>query len=222
MAHRISATKTLSASNAAIIAGSQVPVSGAALTLVGAGTVVLDTQRRVLLTFGNEAVARTLALTGTDDTGNAISETLAVASGAPGTVASVQDFRSITLAMPAGGGWSAAATLGTNSVGSTPWFILNPHITPFDVGVQTHLVSGAATWTIEVTRERVLSAMGIYNAGQAMTPPVPVPFGWPGLVGLAADATGSINSAVAAVRLTILSGTGTVLADMIQAGITNT
>src|SRR5215813_8621976 len=115
--------KQLGAASANAIALSQTPVSGTPLTLNGAsvtaGVAVLDTQRRVLLTYGNEASARTMVLTGTNDQGAAISETLAIPSGAGGTVASYFDYLTLTAALPLGGGWTAAVTLGTNGVGST-------------------------------------------------------------------------------------------------------
>ncbi len=222
MARPIIFSKALIAANAAVIAASQTPVSGTPLALVGGGTVTLDSSRRVLLTYGNEAVARTLVLTGTDSTGNVISETLAVPSGgAPGTIASLQDFLTITQAMPAGGGWTAAVTLGTNATGSSPWMVFNNHITPFDVGVQCVLLSGTATWSIEVTRDRVLSDMPIYRAGMVNTPAVPAAFGASGLTGLAANTTGAISSVVLAGRLTITAGQGTVEVAFDQAGITN-
>ena len=63
--------KTLAAASANAIALLQTPVSGTKLTLNGAavvnGVAVLDTQRRILLSFGNEAAQRTLAIAGFTD-----------------------------------------------------------------------------------------------------------------------------------------------------------
>ena len=136
-------TKTLIAANAAVIAASQTPVSGTPLALVGGSPVTLDSERRVLLTYGNEAGARTMVLTGTNSQGATISETLAIPAGAGGTVASVRDYLTITSALPLGGGWTAAATLGTNNVGSTMWQIVNYHAPTFQIGFEVELTSGA-------------------------------------------------------------------------------
>ena len=222
MARPITATKALTAADADNIALAQALAGAGLLTLngvaVSGGVATLDTARRVGITSAGNDTGITFTIKGTDYSGNVISE---VVTGANAAVAStLQDFLTVTSVR----GSDAAAgnvSAGTTDVGSSPWFPLNNHITPFDVGVQTHLVSGAATWTIEVTRERVLSDMQIYRAGFTNAPSVPVAFGWPGLVGLAADASGSINSVVLAARLTILSGTGTVQADIVQTGISN-
>ena len=96
------------AAQAAGIVTSTTPVSGTALTLNGAlvnaaGVAVMDKPRRILLTYGSEASARTLIVTGTNADGNPIQETLAVAASAPGTVYTVQDFATVTAALPQGG-----------------------------------------------------------------------------------------------------------------------
>lgn len=222
MAVPVVATKQLSvAANAAIIAALQAVVSGTPFALVGGGTVTLDTQRRVLLTFGNEASNRTVLLTGTNDSGTVITETLTVPSGAGGTVASLQDFKTITRALPGGGGWTTTASLGTNSTGSTPWFIPDTHITPFELFIGTELLSGAATWSIEYTPDSPWPALPPYVAGFSQALPIPRARGWAGLIGLANDADGAIDSPVAAWRLTITAGAGQVQATGRQAGISN-
>jgi len=81
-------------------------------SLATGGVATLDSPRRILLTFGVEGSARTLVLTGTNWSGLTITETLAVPSGAGATVASVLDYATLTSALPLGGGWTAAATLG--------------------------------------------------------------------------------------------------------------
>lgn len=99
------------------IALSQTPVSGVALNLNGAlsagGVATLASAQQVVLTYGNEVAARTLVLSGTDTTGATIGETLSVPAGAAGTAQSTLSYNSITSAVPAGGDWTAPATLGT-------------------------------------------------------------------------------------------------------------
>lgn len=146
----------LAAANAALFAASQTPVSGTPLTLTGSAA---DQARRVLLTFGNEASNRTMLITGKDRNGNTISETLAVPSGAGATVQSLQDFLSITSALPLGGGWSAAVTLGTNGVASSAWQQINREITPIQIGLVV-VVVGTVNFTIEYTYDDFLNPLG--------------------------------------------------------------
>jgi hypothetical protein len=216
MADGIVLTKSLIAANAALYAASQTPVSGTPLTLTGTAA---DTQRRVLLTYGSEAAPRTLFITGTTDAGNTISETLAVPSGAGGTVASQQDFLTISSAVPAGGGWTAPVTLGTNTTGSTRWVVSNPHITPSIFSLGMEFPSGSATATTEGTDDSPLAQLPIYLAGYISTVPIPVPYAVPGLKAVNADARADINSNFAAIRLTINSGDGLAQLTIRQAGI---
>lgn len=143
----------LAAASANNIAQSQTPTSGTALTLNGslvvAGVAVLDTPRRVLLTFGNEGSARTLVVTGTGRTGQAQSETLAVPSGAGATVATVLDYKTVTSLMPAGGGWTAAVTVGTNGVAATAWVRLDQWPIP-QTSIQC-TVSGTVNYSVQST-----------------------------------------------------------------------
>src|SRR6516225_4930989 len=141
-------TKTLAASSANNLATSQTPGSGTPLTLTALAGTGLDTQRRVLLTFGSEASNRTMVITGKNSQGTVISETLSIASGAGGTVATVQDFLTVSQALPLGGGWTAAVTLGTNTVGSTAWQPVNWHSPTFQCGFACELTSGSGTASV--------------------------------------------------------------------------
>jgi len=226
MARAVVLSLSLAASSANNIALNQVPVSGTALTLNGAavtgGVATLDNQRRILLTFGNEAQNRTMVITGTNQAGVTISETLAVASGAGGTVATNQDFFTVTSAVPAGGGWTAGVTLGTNTVGSTPWQLPNQHITPFNLDFWIEIATTAVVnATLEATYDSILAPISIYSAGFSTAPPVPVSFDVPGLSGVVASASGNVNMPIAGWRLTINSGTDKVIATGSQAGIRN-
>src|ERR1700680_1620776 len=221
MARAIVLTKSLAAANAAIIAAAQLPVSGTALALVGGGTVKLDSQRRILLTYGNEAIARTLALTGTNDAGAAISETLVVPSGGGGTIAAAQDFLTITSAVPAGGNWSANASLGTNGTGSTPWQVPNQHITPFELALAFNILSGVVTASAEVTEDSVLAPISIYSPGYSQTPPVPLATAWAGMLNLNGADSALVNTLIGGWRPTSTAGSGVAQLTGRQAGIRN-
>src|SRR5262252_2779881 len=119
----------IAAANAALFAASQTPVSGTPLTLTGASQTG-GQFRTTLLTYGSEAAPRTLMLTGLNPAGGQITELLSIPAGATGTVATNQIFTSILSAVPGGGGFSAAVTLGTNSVVASPWKIVDLDISP--------------------------------------------------------------------------------------------
>lgn len=226
MGNPVVITKTLAASSANNICLSQTPVSGTALTLNGstvtAGVATLDTARRVLLTFGVEASQRTLVVTGTNETGNPIQETLTVASGGGSTVATLQDYLTVTSLLPAGGGWSAAVTVGTNTVGSSPWKLIDPHVTPINLGLNVNITSGAINYSIEHTYDALPGMLG--NTGNLpwSYPTAPQVLQHPVLTSLAVSAEGIYappGPIPRAWRFTINSGTGTATATGDQAGI---
>ncbi len=207
----------LATASANLYVTSVTPTSGTALTLTGSAPAV---PRRVLLTYGSEGSARTLVVTGTDRYGNVISETLAVPSGGAGTVYTNQDFATVTSALPLGGGWTAAATLGTNGVGSGPW-IAREWGGVGKIGVLTRVVTGAATYSVEVTWDDINAALEAnllpYGASVeplSNVPPVAIPFEL--FTNLATGANGIIDIPVFAFRLTNTSGTGTVTMQAIE------
>lgn len=104
------------------IAAAQIPTSGTDLTLTSASVTITPTGV-VVLTFGQETAVRALFVTGTDDAGNTVSENLAVPANVPGTVKSVQKFHTITKATPSGGGWSASAKLGIDTIVVDPMIV---------------------------------------------------------------------------------------------------
>lgn len=144
----------LAAAAADNICTSQTPTSGTALTLDGAlvvdGVAVLDKPRRVLVTFGVEASDRTMVIVGTDWAGLPISETVAIPNGAGATVASVLDYATVESITPAGGGFSAAVTVGTNGVAGSPWVRTDWATTIVNAIVQLN-VTGTVNATVQVT-----------------------------------------------------------------------
>lgn len=195
------------------------PVSaGGALVNVATPTITLDAPRRVLVTFGNEASNRTITIYGGDRAGNSISETLTVASGAGSTIATVQDFLTITR-VQVFAAWSAAMTVGTNSTGSTPWVTVQRNITPFAMAFQTTLVSGAVTGQIEVTiDDPLLPVTASIPAPWSVAPTASVPAG---LSGINAAGYYPLSTAITAYRWTTTSGTGTMRIGSLQAGNVN-
>jgi|SRR5215831_4324718 len=229
MARPVTYTKQLAPAIANSVAGSQTPVSGTPLTINGTaasgGVATLDTQRQIVVNYGVEAAQRTMTLTGATDTGAQISETLTIPSGASGTVATQQSFRTVTLALPGGGGWSAAVTVGTNTTGSTPWVLMDEAISNFNLSLAA-ILTGTATYSIEFAMESPLARVMTESTGgtfapQPGFPPTPYsPTANPNLSGLTAtlNPTGW-TMPVAAVRTTITSGAGSVRSTFTQAGI---
>lgn len=86
-----------------------------AITVGNYGTTTLDTARRVLITSGGDDSARTFLVSGTDITGNPISESVAGTNAS--TSYTAQDFATVTSIKPSG----AVATtvkVGTNAIAS--------------------------------------------------------------------------------------------------------
>lgn len=134
----------LASANAAILSASATPVSGTPLTLL---TNSLDTPRRVIVTAGSEAAPRSLVLVGTTVNGDTVSETIAIPATTAGAYQSVFDYKTVKSATPLGGGWTAAATLGTNTVASSRWIQLDNWGFP-QVALQC-AVSGTVNYTVE-------------------------------------------------------------------------
>lgn len=196
------------------IATSQTPTSGTALTLNGSlasgGVATLDVARRVLLTFGSEASARTVLLTGTNASGNAISETLAVASGGASTIASVLDYKTVTSMVPAGGGFSAAVTVGTNGVAASPWVRMDDY--SFGPTTIAAVASGTVNFTLQYSAD---------DPNSLSNPVAPADMVWisspvTAMVGASATQFATIDAPPAFMRVLLNSGTGSVRTTITQ------
>ncbi len=189
------------AASANVFAHSQTPVSGTLLTLQAAQP---DVPRRILLTYGSEGSARTLVLTGTNAGGMPIQETLAVPASSSGSVYTTQDFLTLVSALPLGGGWTAAVTLGTNGIGSSPPKFANYLWGPTQISI-SGVVSGTVTWGVEYAYA---------------DPSVSVQW-WshPNLAGLSSSADGFIDNPIVAWRAVISAGTGSVQVSAIEGGM---
>lgn len=206
----------LQASNAALLAASQTPVSGIALTLSGTQP---DAARKVLLTYGNEGSARTMRIIGTNAGGNKIQETLAVPVGAPGTVATEQDFSTVTQALPAGGGYTAAVTLGSSGTAASPWQSTSHHFGPTNMSFHG-VVSGTVNWGVELCYDEYEAAPGFGPPG-GNVPPVVTPVPHPTLANQTGNLDGTTNDPIRAWRVVLNSGSGSVTVTGIQSGTLN-
>lgn len=216
----------IDAADAAAIVASNTPAAAGTLTLVGGGSsVTLDVARKVLVTFGAEAVARTIKISGTNHYGNPIYETLDVTAGAGSTVATTQDFLTVT-EVRVYAAWTAAMTVGTNGVASSPPFVVDLARNPINIAFGFD-VTGTVNYTLEETYDDPNSTM---NQDQQGAWPQPYPSISPGsnippvwwndaaIATKAADFQGTVTAAFFAFRLTLNSGTGSVKMQAIQAG----
>ncbi|HEY1806015.1 MAG TPA: hypothetical protein VGG45_16195 [Terracidiphilus sp.] len=215
--HAVTFTKQLAAASANNISLSQSLAGAGKLLLNGSTAGVLDTQRRVLITSAGNDSGLTWTITGTNDGGAAIKDS--VAGGNIAAVASNLDFASVT-SIASSGATAAAVTVGTNTVGSSPWAIYDDTIVGSQMSVYVQLISGSGNVSIEYTYTPFLGGPGIQSA-IAYAPPniVPTPVLHPQLQNLAATTEGAIDFTIHAWRLTVNSGTGQWKAYGRQAGL---
>lgn len=215
-------TKSLAAASANNIAASQSPGAGA-ITLNGAavsgGVATIDTAsstnsaigRRVLITSGASDAGITFTVTGTNGSGNTISDTFA---GGAVTAQSNLDFVTVTNVTHTGS-VASTITIGTNGVGSSPWYTVNwMGKSPLNVAAAVELASGSANYTVEYTFDdpnNLPTGVTVPLAFSDLSPSA--------LVAASATKDGLFNFPFIAMRLTVNSGTGVLRARFVQAGI---
>ena len=201
----------LAAASANNIALSQTPGAAGALTLNGStvvnGVAVLDHPRRVLVTTAD--TTHTFTITGTTPTGSSQSESFLVAAGA---TASQLDYATVT-SVTISGGATAAVTVGTNGIASTPWVRLDEWASA-PVAIQCD-ATGTVSYTIQSTLD---------DPNSPTNPVAPSAVTWvPTTDTNGVNATGSIQSSYAIaptfVRALLNSGTGTVVMTVVQLGV---
>lgn len=215
--------KSLVAASANNISLSQSGTANTALLLNGSTGGVLDTQRRVLFTFAANETGHNFFVVGKNDDGAWIKETVA---GTASTAVTVFDYKSITSIKPSAN-TTGALTVGTNTVGSSPWIQFDMHI-PTPTLSWAVVVSGTVNWTVEYTyddfRAPVPDSRQASSPAIAYAPNTVAPTLW-SLSAFAAKATNvdtaqsPVNFPFEGYRLTVNSGTGTATLTGTQAGI---
>lgn len=209
----------LAAASATAVCASQTPGAAGAMTVNGgsavAGVATLDAARRVLITTAGADAGKTVVLQGTDRNGQPIIETLVLPSA--GTVQSVQDFKTVTVATISAAA-AAAITIGTNGVASTRWMRLDSNRAVFNASCAVNFGGATASVTVESTLDAIdksfvdsgpkgnmdSSVQGLSSSTFIAPFPIIV------LAGVVADQIVSLTPPVAAVRLTVVSGATTV------------
>lgn len=203
----------LAAGSANAIALSQTPTAGA-LTINGAlasgGVATMDKPRRVLITTTADETALTFTITGTNVSGNTISEVLAGVNNT--TTYSVLDYATVTSIVISGNA-AGALTVGTNDIASSAWVRLDTWSLP-QTAIQC-TASGTVNYTLQSTLDDPNSATNSV-APSAIT--------WVATSDTnAVGATGSVqtNFAYAPLfaRILLNSGSGSVTATFAQAGV---
>lgn len=198
----------LAAASANNIALSQTPGAAGTLTLNGslvvAGVALLDNPRRVLITTAD--TTHTFTVTGATPTGAVISEVVGPITTSAYTA---QDFSTVT-SVTINGAATAAVTVGTNGIASTPWVRLDEWASP-PIGIQCN-ATGTVSYTVQST----------YDDPNSPTNPVsPSAVTWINTSDAnAVNATGNVQTnylfAPTFVRALLNSGSGSVAMKVIQ------
>jgi hypothetical protein len=202
-------SQTLGAAGKLTINGSL--ASGGVATLTSTNCVA----RRVGITSAGNDSGITWTITGTNRYGVVVSETLTGANA--GTANSVRDYATVTSI--AGSGASASTvTAGTNTIASTEWRVLDIYREFFSVGLG-FTASGTINATVEITFDDPLAAQPGSLEPTSAQPPTAIAYAT--LAAMTGTTVGSINFPVFACRLTVNSGTGTGVLQVIQSGTCN-
>jgi hypothetical protein len=192
------------------ICQSQTPAGAVALTLNGAlvsgGVASLGDARRVLVTTVSNESAKTLTIVGTDWNGDEISEVIAGPNATTGYTDS--DFLTVT-SVTASAAFTGAVTVGTNGIASSPPFPLDIYNKP-EVSLQV-AVTGTINWTVQQTLDNPFS-VDTENIVWLDHPDA-------AMVAETVNRQGNYAYVPFATRVTLNSGTGSLVYTVVQAGI---
>lgn len=200
----------LTATSANNIALSQTPGAAGALTLNGSlvsgGVAVIGNPQRITITTTDST--HSFTITGATPTGSLLTETV---TGNGTSVTSALDYAKVS-SITISGAASAAVTVGTSGIGSTPWVRLDEWA-PAPVSIQCN-VSGTVNYTIQQTLD---------DPNSPTNPVTPSAVNWMNTSDTAGvNATSSIQSNYAYVpifaRVLLNSGSGSVTATFSQPG----
>jgi hypothetical protein len=193
-------------------------ISSAATPVVtlNATPVRFDTQRRLIVwsTAGTDISATTFTFVGTREGGGIIRESIIGSTGTT-TSQTTLDFLTVT-SMSASNVPATQATMGTNSVGSSPWKMINWHVNPINIGVSVITASSIPNYSVEYTYEDPTS---VYPS--VSTAAGPTVFALAALSAKTGTLDSNLITPVAAMRLTLNSGSsaGNTTMVLLQSGI---
>lgn len=220
MAQPVVATKALAvAADADGICETQTPAGAGNLTINGAkatgGVASLSSARQVLFTFAGADAARTFVIYGTADaSGIPIQETVSGANS-PSTSVTTLNYYTVTR-ISVDAAMAGALTVGTNGVGASQWYNVNFDAQPFNLSISTS-VSGTVNYTIQYTYDNFWGTVD--PSAWTIAVGTVTAYSDPILVAQTAAGQTTINDPITGWRVLINSGTGTVTARAIQAGL---
>ena len=173
--------------------------------LVTGGVAELGAQRLVTLESAGDISGTNFTVTGTDDSGNIVTET--VAGPNTTTIATAVNFRTVTQ-IAADASFATDVEVGTSGVGASQEIPLDQNISPFAVSLGI-----VVTGTIDVTSQFTFDDVFEDNSGPHTW------FNHTDQTNIVANDEAAIISPVKAVRLLTNSGLGTARFEVLQAGI---
>jgi len=205
----------LAAASATNIALSQGPITGGnSVTLNGStvvgGVAILDQARRVLITSVGNDSGITFTVTGTNRYNAVMSETLT--GGNVGAVNTNNDFLTVTKIV-ANGTTASTITVGTTTIASI-MVPLEMYGNPTNISLN-FVVTGTVNYTVNETWDDPYNLVGLYPANQ-------YPPNWVALAALTGKTTTSqagLTATARALQVVINSGSGSLLCEIVQAGI---
>lgn len=203
----------LAAASANNIAQSQTPGASGVFTLNGAlvvnGVAILDKPRRVLFTTAADESAKTITLVGTDWNGNAISETITGPNATTGFT--IRDFATVT-SITASAAFTGAVTVGTNGIASS-------RPIRFDTWASAQIALAVdVTGTVNYTVQQTLDDPNDPANPVAYTSAVWLDHPDTAVVAATASKQANYGYPPSWCRITLNSGTGTVVMKANQAG----
>ncbi|MCK5616605.1 hypothetical protein KAR91_82860 [Candidatus Pacearchaeota archaeon] len=197
------------------ICESQTTAGAGALLIDGVfatgGVATLDTARQVLFTSGGDLSAITFTVTGTNNTGTLITED--ILGPDTSTAGTITGFLTVT-SVVADAAVGTAVIVGTSIIAFSDPVPMDQYISPFAASIALSWtgLSNDAVVTVQFTFDSVFDSTG--------------PYEWTDHDDLTsqtqanAPVSGSLISPVSAVRLVTDDGTGEVIMNILQAGLT--
>lgn len=179
-------------------------------SLVSSGVAYLDKPRRVLITNAADETGKTVVLTGTNWSGNAISETVTLAG--IGSTASVLSYATLSSAVLSANS-SGTLSIGTNGVATSPWVFIDSWAAA-NIAMQA-TVSGTVNYTIQSTLD---------DPNSPINPVTPALMTWvstsdTAAVGATTTAQTNYLFSPAYIRVLLNSGTGSVTLTVTQSNV---
>jgi len=206
----ITQTRTLAAAAVAAICAAQTTAGAGNLVINGSlasgGVATLASQQVLGVTSAGNLSAVNFTITGTDDQGRVISQTIAGPNA--NTVQTTLNYRTVTqIAVSAAVGTNV--TVDTLQIGASTEVPLDQYITNFNVSIAVE-VTGTVNYTVQYTFDDIFGgAPGAFNWINFTT-----------LTAQTANNNGTLISPVRAVRLLTNSGNGVAKMLVIQSGLT--